>query len=111
MQKPHNHAKAPIYPGRLLESHTCAILAAVLFDFVQTLSNGQRADLGQGLPIGRASDLLNVGDRSVARAREVQGRVRPNWVGGKAVVQRTIHSSAKCARKAWITSDGLCGRV
>ena len=37
-----------------------------------TLRDGQRADLVEGLPIGRASKLLNVGKRSIARAREVQ---------------------------------------
>jgi N6-adenosine-specific RNA methylase IME4 len=36
-----------------------------------TLRDGQRADLVEGLPIGRASALLNVGERSVSRAREV----------------------------------------
>jgi N6-adenosine-specific RNA methylase IME4/ParB-like chromosome segregation protein Spo0J len=39
-----------------------------------TLRDGQRADLIEGLPIGRASALLNVGERTVARAREVQER-------------------------------------
>src|SRR5262249_45640226 len=37
-----------------------------------TWKDGQRADLVEGLPIGRASEMLNVGERSVARAREVQ---------------------------------------
>jgi N6-adenosine-specific RNA methylase IME4 len=45
-----------------------------------TLSDGQRADLVEGLPIGRAAELLNVGERTVARAREVQQRGAPELV-------------------------------
>lgn len=44
------------------------------------LSDGQRADLVQGLPIGRAAELLNVGERTVARAREVQEHGTPELV-------------------------------
>jgi N6-adenosine-specific RNA methylase IME4 len=42
-----------------------------------TLKDGQRADLVEGLPIGRASELLNVGERTGARAREVQDHGAP----------------------------------
>jgi N6-adenosine-specific RNA methylase IME4 len=52
---------------RHLDESQRAMVAAKL----ATLRDGQRADLVEGLPIGRASGLLNVGDRSVARAREV----------------------------------------
>ena len=52
---------------RHLNESQRAIVAAKL----ATLKDGQRADLVEGLPIGRASALLNVGDRTVARAREV----------------------------------------
>jgi N6-adenosine-specific RNA methylase IME4 len=45
-----------------------------------TLRDGQRADLVEGLPIGRASQLLNVGERSVARAREVHESGAPELV-------------------------------
>jgi N6-adenosine-specific RNA methylase IME4/ParB-like chromosome segregation protein Spo0J len=38
---------------------------------IASLRDGQRADLVEGLPIGRAAQLLNVGERSVARARDV----------------------------------------
>jgi DNA modification methylase len=34
----------------------------------------------EGLPIGRASELLNVGERTVARAREVQDRGTPELI-------------------------------
>jgi N6-adenosine-specific RNA methylase IME4 len=53
---------------RHLNESQRAMVAAKL----ATLKDGQRADLVEGLPIGRASELLNVGERSVARAREVQ---------------------------------------
>jgi N6-adenosine-specific RNA methylase IME4/ParB-like chromosome segregation protein Spo0J len=52
---------------RHLDESQRAIVAAKL----ATLRDGQRADLVEGLPIGRASALLNVGERTVARAREV----------------------------------------
>jgi N6-adenosine-specific RNA methylase IME4/ParB-like chromosome segregation protein Spo0J len=52
---------------RHLDESQRAMVAAKL----ATLRDGQRADLVEGLPIGRASALLNVGERSVARAREV----------------------------------------
>ena len=53
---------------RHLDESQRAMVAAKL----ATLKDGQRADLVEGLPIGRASEMLNVGERSVARAREVQ---------------------------------------
>jgi N6-adenosine-specific RNA methylase IME4/ParB-like chromosome segregation protein Spo0J len=53
---------------RHLSESQRAMVAAKL----ATLKDGQRADLVEGLPIGRASALLNVGERSVGRAREVQ---------------------------------------
>lgn len=39
----------------------------------------------EGLPIGRASEMLNVGERSVARAREVINEAAPEIV---AAVER-----------------------
>ena len=58
---------------RHLNESQRAMVAAKL----ATLRDGQRADLVEGLPIGRASELLNVGERSVARAREVIDRGVP----------------------------------
>jgi ParB-like chromosome segregation protein Spo0J len=52
---------------RHLNESQRALVAAKL----ATLRDGQRADLVEGLPIGRASGMLNVGERTVARAREV----------------------------------------
>lgn len=34
----------------------------------------------EGLPMGRASELLNVGERSVARAKEVSDRGAPELI-------------------------------
>jgi hypothetical protein len=58
---------------RHLDESQRAMVAAKL----ATLSDGQRGDLVEGLPIGRASDMLNVGERTVARAREVIERGVP----------------------------------
>jgi ParB-like chromosome segregation protein Spo0J len=52
---------------RHLNESQRAIVAAK----IATLKDGQRSDLVQGLPIGRAAEMLNVGERSVARAKAV----------------------------------------
>jgi hypothetical protein len=52
---------------RHLNESQRAMVAAKLSD----LQTGQRADQVQGLPIGRAASMLNVGERSVARAKKV----------------------------------------
>jgi hypothetical protein len=61
---------------RHLDESQRAMVAAKL----ATLRDGQRADLVQGLPIGRASQLLSVGERSVARAREVLQQGDPGLI-------------------------------
>ena len=48
-----------------------------LAEIFPLIGDGQRADLVEGLPIGRASALLNVGERTVARAREVSSNMVP----------------------------------
>src|SRR5260221_2102091 len=53
-----------------------------------TLRDGQRADLVEGLPIGRASEMLNVGERTVARAREIIDHCAPELV--RAVEQGAV---------------------
>jgi ParB-like chromosome segregation protein Spo0J len=57
-----------------------------------TLRDGQRADLVEGLPIGRASEMLNVGERTVARAREIIDHGAPELV--RAVEQGAVSVSA-----------------
>jgi ParB-like chromosome segregation protein Spo0J len=61
---------------RHLDESQRATVAAKL----ATLQDGQRADLVEGLPIGRAAKLLKVGERSVARAREVLNHGAPELV-------------------------------
>ena len=61
-----------------------------------TFVDGQRADLVEGLPIGRASELLNVGERTVARAREVQDHGTAEL--GRAVEQGKVSVSAAGGR-------------
>jgi N6-adenosine-specific RNA methylase IME4/ParB-like chromosome segregation protein Spo0J len=73
---------------RHLDESQRAMVAAKL----ATLKDGQRADLVEGLPIGRASALLNVGERSVARAREVQEHGAPELI--HAVEQGAISVTA-----------------
>ena len=64
-----------------------------------TLRDGQRADHVEGLPIGRASDLLNVGERSVARAREVIDRGAPELVGAVDQGKIAVSLAAKFLSK------------
>jgi len=73
---------------RHLNESQRAVAAAKL----ATLKDGQRADLVEGLPIGRASEMLNVGERSVARAREVQEHGAPELI--HAVEQGSVSVSA-----------------
>jgi len=73
---------------RHLDESQRAMVAAKL----ATLKDGQRGDLVQGLPIGRASELLNVGERSVARARDVQDHGVPELI--HAVEQGSVSVSA-----------------
>src|SRR5215471_15372394 len=62
-----------------------------------TLKDGQRADLVEGLPIGRASDMLNVGERSVARARELQEHGTPELVSAVERGAISVSSAADVA--------------
>jgi hypothetical protein len=67
---------ANLHRRHLSESQRAMVAAKLA-----TLKDGQRADrVEQALPIGRASELLNVGARSVARAREVRDRGAPELV-------------------------------
>jgi ParB-like chromosome segregation protein Spo0J len=98
---------------RHLDESQRAMVAAKL----ATLRDGQRADLVEGLPIGRASALLNVGERSVARAREVIDHGAPELVSAvergavsvsaAADVQRSqLRISARSSRGASAKSFG-----
>ena len=73
---------------RHLSESQRAMVAAKL----AALRDGQRADLVEGLPIGRAAELLNVSERTIARAREVQEHGAPELV--QAVEQDSVSVSA-----------------
>jgi N6-adenosine-specific RNA methylase IME4 len=81
---------------RHLSGSQRAMVAAKL----ATLSDGQRADLVEGLPIGRASELLNVGERSVARAREVRARGAPELVRAVEAGQIKVSVAADIATES-----------
>ena len=55
----------------LARRHLSESQRAMVAAKIATLKDGQRSDLVQGLPIGRAAEMLNVGERSVARAKSV----------------------------------------
>jgi N6-adenosine-specific RNA methylase IME4/ParB-like chromosome segregation protein Spo0J len=55
----------------LARRHLSESQRAIVAAKIATLKDGQRSDLVQGLPIGRAAEMLNVGERSVARAKAV----------------------------------------
>jgi N6-adenosine-specific RNA methylase IME4 len=72
---------------RHLDESQRALVAARL----ATLKLGDNQH-SEGLPIGRSSELLNVSERSVARAREVQARGTPELV--RAVERGKVSVSA-----------------
>src|SRR6516165_12175055 len=78
---------------RHLDESQRAMVAAKL----ATLRDGQRADLVEGLPIGRASEMLNVGERTVARAREVQEHGTPELVSAVERGAISVSSAADVA--------------
>jgi ParB-like chromosome segregation protein Spo0J len=82
---------------RHLSESQRAIVAAKL----ATLKDGQRADFVEGLPIGRASALLNVSERSIARAREVMS------CGAAELVQAVEHGKVSVSAAADIATQPI----
>ena len=80
---------------RHLDESQRAMVAAKL----AKLRDGQRADLVEGLPIGRASALLNVGERTVARAREVQEHGAPELVSAVERGEVSVSAAADIATR------------
>jgi N6-adenosine-specific RNA methylase IME4/ParB-like chromosome segregation protein Spo0J len=64
----------------LRRRHLNASQRAMVADKLATLKLGDNQH-SEGLPIGRSSELLNVGERTVARAREVRKHGAPELVG------------------------------
>jgi N6-adenosine-specific RNA methylase IME4/ParB-like chromosome segregation protein Spo0J len=82
---------------RHLSESQRAMVAAKL----ATLRDGQRADLVEGVPIGRASALLNVSERSIARAREVMS------CGASELVQAVEHGKVSVSAAADIATQPI----
>jgi N6-adenosine-specific RNA methylase IME4 len=78
---------------RHLNESQRAMVAAKL----ATLEDGQRSDRVLGLPIGRASELLGVGERSVARARVVQSDGAPGLVAAVESGRVSVSAAADVA--------------
>jgi N6-adenosine-specific RNA methylase IME4/ParB-like chromosome segregation protein Spo0J len=77
---------------RHLDESQRAMVAAKL----ATLKLGDNQH-SEGLPIGRSSELLNVGERSVARAREVLGQGAPELVGAVERGEVSVSAAADVA--------------
>jgi hypothetical protein len=85
------HRDPPARRRHLIESQRSVVAAKLA-----NLKNGQRADRVQGLPIGRASELLNVSERSAHRAREVINAGAPNVVKARdQSVGRSVGSAPR----------------
>jgi N6-adenosine-specific RNA methylase IME4/ParB-like chromosome segregation protein Spo0J len=82
---------------RHLSESQRAMVAAKL----ATLRDGQRADLVKGVPIGRASALLKVSERSIARAREVMS------CGAAELVQAVEHGRVSVSAAADIATQPI----
>ena len=81
--------------GGVVRRHLSESQRAMIAARIATLADGQRADLVEGLPIGRASEMLNVSERSTHRAREVIDHGAPNIV---TAVERGEVSAARVLR-------------
>jgi ParB-like chromosome segregation protein Spo0J len=79
---------------RHLNESQRAIVAAK----IATLKDGQRSDLVQGLPIGRAAEMLNVGERSVARAKAVLDEGIPELATAIERGDQSASAAAELAR-------------
>jgi ParB-like chromosome segregation protein Spo0J len=60
-----------------------------------TLRSGQRADQVQGLPIGRAAKMFNVGERTAARAKKVIQKGSPELVAAIDRGEITVSAAEK----------------
>jgi ParB-like chromosome segregation protein Spo0J len=81
-----------VISANLSRRHLSESQRAMIAAKLATLRDGQRADLVEGVPIGRASEMLNVGERSVARARKAIDHGVPELV--HAVERGTLSVSA-----------------
>jgi hypothetical protein len=89
-------ALAFVISKNLVRRHLDETQRAMVAARLSGLKPGQHADQVQGLPIGRAAKMLNVGERSVARARKVIDKGDPELV---AAVERGEIAVSKAARQ------------
>jgi hypothetical protein len=72
---------------------------AVVAGKLATLRDGQRADQVEGVPIGRAASMLNVSERSVARAREVIDKGAPDLIAAVEQGEVSVSAAADFAKQ------------
>ena len=82
----------------LQRRHLSKSQRAIVAAKIATLKDGQRSDLVQGLPIGRAAEMLNVGERSVARAKAVLDEGIPELATAIERGEISVSAAAELAR-------------
>jgi ParB-like chromosome segregation protein Spo0J len=82
----------------LARRHLSESQRAIVAAKIATLKDGQRSDLVQGLPIGRAAEMLNVGERSVARAKAVLDEGIPEPATAIERGEISVSAAAELAR-------------
>jgi N6-adenosine-specific RNA methylase IME4 len=82
----------------LQRRHLSESQRAIVAAKIATLKDGQRSDLVQGLPIGRAAEMLNVGERSVARAKSVLDEGVPELIDKVERGDVSVSAAAELAR-------------
>jgi hypothetical protein len=87
-------ALAFVISKNLVRRHLNESQRAMVAAKLSGLQSGQRADQVQGLPIGRAASMLNIGERSVARARKVMEQGTPEQIAaigrGEITVSKVV---------------------
>jgi len=89
---------------RHLNESQRAMIAAKL----ASLRDGQRADLVQGTPIGVAAERLNVGARSVDRAKVVRERGSPELVRAVEAGEVSVAGAVAKIRRGNVTGAARC---
>lgn len=82
----------------LARRHLSESQRAIVGAKIASLRDGQRSDLVQGLPIGRAAEMLNVGERSVSRAKSVLDEGVPELIDKVERGDVSVSAAAELAR-------------
>jgi hypothetical protein len=96
-----------VISANLKRRHLSESQRAMIAAKLATLRNGQRSDLVQGLPIGRAASLLNVGERSVARAREVLEHGSPELQSAVETGEVSVSGAVQRIRRGNVTGVAM----